>query len=91
MAKLQIQFDPARSAQYHAAGFWNDETLRDWLARHAAARGERIALRLGDAVWTYAQVAVESFATALRPHNPGCLTLVLKIAGIYLVAVTVAT
>ena len=73
MAKLQIQFDPARSAQYHAAGFWNDETLRDWLARHAAARGERIALRLGDAVWTYAQVAVE---TARLANALGALGIV---------------
>ena len=60
MAHLRIQFDPARSAHYRAAGFWNDEVLRDWLVRHAANRAEHAALRLGDAVWTYAQVASET-------------------------------
>ena len=60
MAHLRIQFDPARSALYRAAGFWNDEVLRDWLVRHASNRAEHAALRLGDAVWTYAQVASET-------------------------------
>ena len=60
MAQLVIPFDPARSAQYRAAGFWNDEVLRDWLVRHASTRAEHAALRLGDAVWTYAQVASET-------------------------------
>jgi hypothetical protein len=32
-----------------------------------------------------------AFATALRPHNRGVQTLVLKIAAIYLIAVTVVT
>lgn len=60
MAQLRIPFDPARSALYRAAGFWNDEVLRDWLARHAATCAEHVALRLGEAVWTYAQVAAET-------------------------------
>ena len=64
MAKTTIPFDPvrdpARSTAYRAAGFWNDETLGDWLARHAAARGNHVALRLGNAAWTYAQVAEQT-------------------------------
>ena len=64
MAKITIPFDPvrdpARRAAYRAAGFWNDETLGDWLARHAAARGNHVALRLGNTAWTYAQVAEQT-------------------------------
>ena len=57
MAKISISSDPARNAAYRAAGYWNDEVLSDWLARHAAARGGHVALRMGNAAWTYAQVA----------------------------------
>ena len=56
MAGLCIAFDPARGAHYRARGYWNDDTLSDWLARHARERPDHPALRLGEAVWSYAQL-----------------------------------
>ncbi|MBL8382087.1 MAG: acyl--CoA ligase [Burkholderiales bacterium] len=67
MARLRIDFDPARTAAYRAAGFWDDQVLRDWLVRNAGARGAHVALRAGETVVTHAQLrdAVARTANAL--------------------------
>ncbi len=53
---IGIRFDEARAAQYRAAGYWRDDTLRDWLAARARERPDRDALRQGDRRVTWAEL-----------------------------------
>jgi cyclohexanecarboxylate-CoA ligase/acyl-CoA synthetase len=54
---IAIRFDPARAARYRAAGYWRDDTLRDWLAARARERPDRDALRQGERRVTWAALA----------------------------------
>jgi cyclohexanecarboxylate-CoA ligase/acyl-CoA synthetase len=64
MTRLSITFDPVRGAAYRASGYWNDESLSDWLERNARERPDHAALRLGDAVWSYRRLRDEALAVA---------------------------
>lgn len=64
MARFAIDFDPIRGAAYRASGYWNDETLADWLERNARLRPAHPALRLGDALWSYRRLHAETRALA---------------------------
>lgn len=64
MTCLSITFDPVRGAAYRASGYWNDETLSDWLERNARERPGHAALRLGDTVWSYQRLRAEALAVA---------------------------
>lgn len=64
MARISIDFDPVRGAAYRERGYWNDETLTDWLQRNARERPAHVALRTGDATWTYRRLHDEAIAMA---------------------------
>jgi len=64
MTRVAIEFDPVRGAAYRANGYWNDETLADWLERNARERPAHIAVRSGEAAWTHQRLRDEAVAVA---------------------------
>lgn len=66
--RAALAFDPARAAEYAARGWWRDDTLPQWLARHAAERPDQPALvQAGASVsWKDLAVRVERFAAGLH-------------------------
>jgi cyclohexanecarboxylate-CoA ligase/acyl-CoA synthetase len=64
MARLSIDFDPVRGAAYRASGYWNNQTLTDWLERNARERPAHAALRLGETSWSYQRLRDEALAVA---------------------------
>ena len=62
-----MRFDPELARHYVEAGWWRDDTLRGWLAIHAAERGDAVALVSDDEALSYAELAgrVERLAGAL--------------------------
>ncbi len=53
---IEIRSDAERQARYRAAGYWRDDTLRDWLDAHARERPGHDALRQGDRRVTWAEL-----------------------------------
>ncbi|MCC6609179.1 MAG: AMP-binding protein [Burkholderiales bacterium] len=51
---IRIEYPPELAVRYRAAGWWTDELLGDWLERAARAAPERVAVRQGTRVLTYA-------------------------------------
>ena len=64
MARFSINFDPVRGAAYRASGYWNDESISDWLERHARERPGHVAMRMGEASWSFRRLGAEVFAVA---------------------------
>ena len=66
--RAALRFDGARVAGYIAQGWWRDDTLTKWLARHVAERPEAAALVHGgeQISWTALAARVASFAAGLR-------------------------
>ncbi|HSD44422.1 MAG TPA: AMP-binding protein [Burkholderiales bacterium] len=64
---IEIRFDAERTAYYRAAGYWRDDTLRDWLDARARERPDRDALRQGERRVTWSELArlVRAFEYAL--------------------------
>jgi len=46
--------------EYTARGWWGDDTLPKWLARHAAERPEARAMMYQDQIWTWSGLAGEA-------------------------------
>jgi cyclohexanecarboxylate-CoA ligase/acyl-CoA synthetase len=64
---IEIRSDAERLARYRAAGYWRDDTLRDWLDAHARERPGHDALRQGDRRVTWAELRrlARAFQSAL--------------------------
>ena len=64
---IEIRFDAERQARYRAAGYWRDDTLRDWLDARARERPGHDALRQGERHVTWAELRrlVRAFECAL--------------------------
>lgn len=62
-----LTFDGARVADFIARGWWRDDTLTKWLARHASERPEAAALVHGELVLSWRELAarVAGFAAGL--------------------------
>src|SRR5262245_58489745 len=62
-----------REVQYRARGWWADDTLTRWLARHARERADAPALVLQDSVWAWHDLAseVDRVAGGLRARGVG--------------------
>lgn len=65
--RAALAFDPQRAREYVARGWWRDDTLTGWLARHAAERPDAPALVHGNDVisWRSLQARTERLAGAL--------------------------
>jgi cyclohexanecarboxylate-CoA ligase/acyl-CoA synthetase len=53
---IRIEYPPELAARYRAAGWWTDELLGDWLERAVRAAPERVALRQGTRILSYAEL-----------------------------------
>ncbi len=64
---IEIRSDAERLARYRAAGYWRDDTLRDWLDAHARERPGHDALRQGDrrVTWDELRRLARAFQSAL--------------------------
>ncbi len=62
-----MQFDGARVAEFVAQGWWRDDTLTKWLARHAAERADAAAVvhATGTLTWSALSARVAAFASGL--------------------------
>ena len=62
-----------REARYKAHGWWAEDTLTRWLARHVRERADAPALLWQDQVWTWGQLSVEAnnVAAGLRARGVG--------------------
>ena len=56
----------AAGADHPFARFWNNETLRDWMDKHAATSGAAPALVGPDVAWTYADLHQRALALAAQ-------------------------
>ena len=63
-----LRFDEAQAAEFVARGWWREDTLSQWLARHALERPAAPALVYAGAVVSWKALAerVERFAAGLR-------------------------
>ena len=66
--RAALRFDGKRVAEYVAHGWWREDTLSRWLARHAAERPDAVALVHAGSSTTWRELAarVEGFAAGLR-------------------------
>lgn len=55
--RAAMNFPPALAQRYVAEGWWRNDTLPRWLDRHATEIPDAPAIRMGDDVVTYAQLA----------------------------------
>jgi cyclohexanecarboxylate-CoA ligase/acyl-CoA synthetase len=64
---IEIRFDAAHAARCRAAGYWRDDTLRDWLDARARERPDHDALRQGErrVSWAALRDLVRAFECAL--------------------------
>jgi len=62
-----------REARYKTRGWWADDTLARWLARHVRERPDAPALVLQDRVWTWHELylEVDNVAAGLRARGVG--------------------
>ncbi|MGE0734716.1 MAG: class I adenylate-forming enzyme family protein [Alphaproteobacteria bacterium] len=62
-----LRYPPALAKRYIDIGFWRDDTLGKWLAKHVAARPTAPAIRTLETTLTYKELAaqVDSLAGAL--------------------------
>ncbi len=63
-----LAFDPARAREYVSRGWWRDDTLPGWLARHARERPDAPALVHGERTvsWRALAARVDRLAGALH-------------------------
>ena len=66
-----MTFAPARARHYAEQGWWADDTLSGWLARHASERPEAPAIIQGEEVLHYAQLAARVDTLAGGLHGLG--------------------
>jgi cyclohexanecarboxylate-CoA ligase len=66
--RAALAFDPKRAREYVSRGWWRDDTLTGWLARHAAERPDAPAIVHGEQVisWRALQARSDRLAGALR-------------------------
>jgi acyl-CoA synthetase (AMP-forming)/AMP-acid ligase II len=66
--RAAMRFDPARAKLYVEKGWWADDTLTGWLAKHAAERPDEIAVILPneEISWKNLQERSLKFAEGLR-------------------------
>ncbi|MDQ5848298.1 MAG: acyl--CoA ligase [Pseudomonadota bacterium] len=66
-------YDPVRERQYLAQGWWAEDTLSGWLARHVSQRGNAAAIAHGDKTltWRDLQARVLRAAGGLKKKGIG--------------------
>lgn len=55
--RAAVRFDPERAREYVRRGWWRDDTISKWLARHAAERPDAPAIVHGARVLSWSQLA----------------------------------
>jgi cyclohexanecarboxylate-CoA ligase len=55
--RAAMNYPPERARSYIEHGWWRDDTLAKWLARHATATPDAPAIRHGDTTITYGELA----------------------------------
>src|SRR5690606_8216667 len=55
--RAAMSYPPERARSYAERGWWRDDTLANWLARHAHATPDAPAIRHGDKVISYGELA----------------------------------
>jgi acyl-CoA synthetase (AMP-forming)/AMP-acid ligase II len=55
--RAAMTFDPGLARRYVEAGWWGDDTLAKWLARHEAERPDQAAIRTLETEITYGELA----------------------------------
>jgi non-ribosomal peptide synthetase component E (peptide arylation enzyme) len=78
--RAALKFDPSRAAEFAARGWWRDDTLAQWLDRHAQARPDAPALVHAGAAVSWQELAgrVNRFAAGLHAAGiaPGSVVAV---------------
>ncbi|MFO0987438.1 MAG: class I adenylate-forming enzyme family protein [Alphaproteobacteria bacterium] len=69
--RAAIRFDPERAREYVRRGWWRDDTISKWLARHAAERPDAPAVVHGARVLSWAQLADKVARLAHALHGAG--------------------
>ncbi len=69
--RAAIRFDPERAREYVRRGWWRDDTITKWLARHAAERPDAPAVVHGARVLSWAQLADKVARLAHALHGAG--------------------
>ncbi|MBL8664161.1 MAG: acyl--CoA ligase, partial [Candidatus Odyssella sp.] len=69
--RAAIRFDPERAREYVGRGWWRDDTITKWLARHAAERPDAPAVVHGARVLSWAQLADKVARLAHALHGAG--------------------
>ncbi len=66
--RAAVRFDPERAREYVRRGWWRDDTITKWLARHAAERPDAPAVIHAGTVlsWSHLAEKVERLAGALN-------------------------
>ena len=65
--RTALRFDPEAARRYVEAGWWTDDTLPKWLARHARERPDAPAVISGEVIsWKALEDRVLRFAEGLR-------------------------
>jgi non-ribosomal peptide synthetase component E (peptide arylation enzyme) len=69
--RAAMRFDPERAREYVRRGFWRDDTISKWLARHAMERADAPAIVHAGAVLSWAQLAEKVSRLAGALHRAG--------------------
>ncbi len=69
--RAAVRFDPERAREYVRRGWWRDDTISKWLARHAAERPDAPAVVHGANVLSWAQLADKVARLAGALHGAG--------------------
>ncbi len=69
--RASVRFDPERAREYVRRGWWRDDTISKWLARHAAERPDAPAIVHGATVLSWAQLADKVARLAGALHRAG--------------------
>ncbi len=69
--RASIRFDPERAREYVRRGWWRDDTISKWLARHAAERPDAAALQHGATVLSWSELAEKVARLAGALHRAG--------------------
>src|SRR5689334_10081717 len=69
--RASIRFDPERARDYVRRGWWRDDTIPKWLARHAAERPDAPAIVNAGAALSWAQLADKVSRLAGALHRAG--------------------
>ncbi len=69
--RAAMRYPPKRARTYIEKGWWADDTLTGWLDRHVAERPDAPAIKAGETLLTYGELAAKSQNLAAGLHGLG--------------------